>query len=231
LIARIGIPTGALVILMLPLFYVLVVSAAPSLNNPAVELIGASRNLTAYRLYTLLETVSFVFLSTLFFALGMVVRAYHPVIGTLIALARGGNLVGILANFERLGLIGGLAAVYPLASADMRLGMEQAGAYFSQLYVSQIYMAWLMQSSACWLAASATPGIPGFPRWLSRWLWLPGVTGILLILGGAFGVPTQISLALFSLHLPVSLGVVCIGLALWARRRGASVGSPAVQRS
>ena len=91
-------------------------------------------------------------------------------------------------------------------------------------------MAWLMQSVASWLAASVTPGIAGFPRWLSCWLWLPGATGILLILGSAFGAPTEISLALFSLHLPVSLGALCIGLALWARGRGSTVGAPTTQR-
>jgi hypothetical protein len=230
LIARIGIPAGVLTILMLPLFYVLVVSRSPDLNNPALELIGASQNLTAYRVYTLLETATFVFLSTLLFALGMVVRAHYPVIGNLIALAGTGNLVGILANFERLALIGGLAAAYPQADASARVVMEQTGAYFSQLYVSHIYMAWLMQSAASWLAAYATSRMAGFPRWLSLWMWLPGVTGILLILGGAFGAPREISLALFSLHLPVSLGTLCIGLALWSRSRGSAVGAPTTLR-
>jgi hypothetical protein len=170
LIARIGIPAGVLVILMLPLFFVLVVGGAPDLGHPALELIGASQNLTAYKVYTLLETLTFVFLSTLLFALGMVVRAHHPVIGTLIALAGAGNLVGILANFERLALIGGLAAAYPHADADTRVVMEQTGAYFAQLYISHIYMAWLMQSAAGLLSSSVTPGIACFPRWLSRWL-------------------------------------------------------------
>ena len=156
----------------------------------------------------------------------MAVRAHDPVIGSLIALAGAGNLVGILANFERLALIGGLAAAFPQASADARPVMEQTGAYLSQLYVSHIYMAWLMQSAACWLAALAAPRIAGFPRWLSLWLWLPGATGISLILAGAFGAPIEISLALFSLHLPISLGVVCLGLVLWARAGGSIVRSP-----
>ena len=67
-IGRIGIPAGVLTILMLPLFYVLVIGHAPDLNNPALELIGASQNVTAYKVYTLLEALTFVFLSTLLFA-------------------------------------------------------------------------------------------------------------------------------------------------------------------
>ena len=230
LIARIGIPTAALVILMLPLFFILVIGRAPDMTHPAAELIGASQNPTAYKIYTLLETLTFLFLSTLLIALGMVVRAHDPVIGTLIAVAGAGNLAGILANFERVVLIGGLAAAYPLADASTRAVMEQSAANSAQLYVSHIYAAWLMQSAACWLAAAATPRIAGFPRWVSRWLWLPGATGLLLVLGGVFDAPFEILLALFSLHLPVCLGVLCVGLALWARGRGPTTTAPTMQR-
>jgi hypothetical protein len=152
LIARIGIPTSVLVILMLPLFFVLVLNGVTDLTHPAAELIGASHNPTAYKVYTLVESLTILLLSTLLFALGMALRTPRPMIGTLISLARAANLVGIMANFERLVLIGGLAAGYAHADAEARVMMEQLGANSAQLYLSHIYVAWLMQSAAVgWL--------------------------------------------------------------------------------
>lgn len=213
-IARLGMPTGVLTIIMFPLF-ILVIASQTDTSHHAFELLAATENLTVYRIYTLLEVIAFTLIMVVTVAMGNYVRAYYPVAGFIIVLFGIGLIAGILTNFERLGAIGRLAEAHG-SGALAEDEIELLGFMSYSMHQSHFLMAWYMQALVAAVIAYNVRSIATVPRYLTNWFILPALTGTLLMLGSAFSAPLTLLFIILPIHIIIGVGGLWIAASRWA---------------
>jgi len=213
-IARLGLPTGVLTIVMFPMFIVVIVMQT-DMQHFAHELLAAVENLTLYRIYTFIEVIVFTLIMIVTVAMGHYIRTFYPVAGNIIILLGFGLIAGILTNFERLGAIGRLAGVYgdgTIAEEDLEL----LSFLSYSIHQAHFLMTWFMQALVAAMIAYNAKSIETIPRYIANWFIIPAVTGSLLVLGSAFSAPMALLLIVLPIHVIIGVGGLWIAVSRWA---------------
>lgn len=213
-IARLGLPTGILTILMFPLF-ILVIAMQTDMSHYAHELLAAADNLLIYRLYTFLEVIVFTMIMVVTVAMGYYIRTHYPVAGSIVILLGIGLIAGILTNFERLGAIGRLAEAYG-GDQIARKDLELLSYVSHSIHQSHFIMTWFMQSLVAGAIAYSVRSIDAVPGYLGNWFILPAITGMVLTIGSAFSAPMEILLIVLPIHVIFGVGALWIAASRWA---------------
>lgn len=206
---------NALLILTYNVFYLTAVSAAT--DNALGQSYGALRQAihspVLYRLAWMSESLSWLVLGgTLIIFAGLFARR-EPIRATYIAVCGIGQLITSLGAFS-LSSVSGLATRYLTASPNQQAVLLQLYLDLQGLTHSAYAVGILLEGAGFLLVAWVAWEWRGFPHWLTVWLAIPGLLGLLYFVLAATDAPTAL---VFPVVILGSIGLIGVYVAVAVR--------------
>lgn len=183
----------AVVTLSLVAAFGVVMSAAASAPFEQAELIGASRNLAAYRAFAALDTLVWLGFGAVLLGFAGLTAGRSPVRSICVAALAVTQVVGMVGGYLRLVATTAVATKYAAAGADAQAAMLESYQGQFAIIAAHFGLGQVLYGIAFLLIASTASEVSGFPRPLAY------LIGLL----GAYSLANQLS-------------VVLVGEPLWA---------------
>lgn len=173
--------------------FAVVMSGAGAAPLEDAELIGASSNVPAYRIFAALDTLVWLGFGAILLGLSALVGRASPVRAACLAVLAATMVVGMVGGYLRLTAATLLATQYAAAGPDEQASILEMGRGLAAIIGAHFGLGQVLYGIAFLLIASRTASMPTFPRYLT---YLVGVLG-------TYSLANQLS-------------VVFLGTFLWA---------------
>jgi hypothetical protein len=209
-LAAFSIP-ATIIALALPLTFIMVVGDQPgdlARGEALRELLMASRAPNAYRVAMVFETLLWLAFGITLVLLAGLLHRHAPRRAALIAAAGAGQAVGMLTGCLRLALISPLAAQYA-SDPDTAIRLFPGSQRLAQ---APWQAGSLILGVGFFMAATVAWTLPGFPRWLAGWMFIPALLPLVQFVVVATGHPFIVPLAIA--NNVVGYGAMSLAMAL-----------------
>jgi hypothetical protein len=169
-----------------------------------------------FRITYLLFAFSFIALCGTLVVSGAVLAGRAPVKSAILAICGLAQLFGAAGYFIRVIVMPLQGSRHVEAAPVVQQAIFEDASVIGEVTTALTTMGMFFHGIAFLLLAWGTWLLPRFPRWLSIWFVLPGLTGLLLFASSIIGVPNV--MPLFLLHFIFGLIGVQFGIAFGLRR-------------
>lgn len=208
----------ALVTVALVATFGVVMSAAPSAPFEQAELIGASRNLAAYRIFAALDTLLWLGFGAVLLGFAGLAAGRSPVRSVCIAALAVTQVVGMVGGYLRLVATTAVATRFTAAGVDAQAAMLESYQEQFAIIAAHFGLGQVLYGIAFLLIASTASKVPGFARPLAYLIGLLGAYSLANQLSVVLlGEPLWAPLFFLFLALTVVMDVAVAG-AFWRER-------------
>jgi hypothetical protein len=203
--------------------FAVVTSAAGSAPFEQAELIGASRNQAAYRVFAAFDILEWLGFGAVLLGFAMLSANVAPVRATCLAALAVGQVVGMVGGYLRLTAGSQLATQYAAASAGEQDSLLPVYSTLAATIGGHFGLGQVLYGIAFLLIASITISRPAFPRSLAYLIGLLGAYSLanqlsVVIAGAPLWAP------LFFLFLALTIVMdIGVAVAFWRRTELADV--------
>jgi hypothetical protein len=214
----------AIVTLALVGAFGVIISGAGTAPFEQAELIGASRNPAAYRIFAALDTLAWLGFGAVLLGFAALSAKLAPVRSACVAALAIAQLVGMIGGYLRLTATTALAARFATSGVDEQAAMLDSYREQFAIIGAHFGLGQVLYGIAFLLVATSAMQALGFPRPLAYLIGLLGAYSLanqlsVVLLGGPLWAP------LFFLFLAMTVVMdVAVAAKFW---RGTSPGAPA----